>query len=364
MSVTNGGDRIEQQKTSQRGARGSIKSEHTKSKLHDCPPTKDGYRYCLCEDDPLPEVKKMLAKLEGNYAEIGRRFMMPAFVKRKVVLPVVRLSESDRAQQLKLLSDDCMRVKGEKGYCMVRATHCINRDKWYYEATIDEMPNNSATRIGWSQRYANLQAPLGYDIYGYSYRSRLGTKFFQAKGCTFDKGGGYRLGDTIGCMIDLPYGNENNMTLARHLAKSLKETAQVVIDRKKKDSGRVFEDQDIIPENLNICSGSKISYYKNGKFVGTAFHDINDGFYFPTISIYKDAIVSVNFGPVFKYPPEKHNENDNNERIHCDYRPIEELPQLEIIDVTISDLISLIDQQDKNEETILKCIEGSKAEKI
>jgi hypothetical protein len=34
------------------------------------------------------------------------------------------------------------------------------------------MPESSATRLGWAQEYANLQAPLGYDKFGYSWRSR------------------------------------------------------------------------------------------------------------------------------------------------------------------------------------------------
>lgn len=48
----------------------------------------------------------------------------------------------------------------------------VSRGTWYWEATIEEMPEGSATRLGWGQEYANLQAPLGYDKFGYSWRSR------------------------------------------------------------------------------------------------------------------------------------------------------------------------------------------------
>lgn len=44
-------------------------------------------------------------------------------------------------------------------------------------------------------------------------------------------------------------------------------------------------------------------YYKNGVNQGVAFVDINKGAYYPGISLYKSAMVSVNFGPNFKYPP-------------------------------------------------------------
>lgn len=41
------------------------------------------------------------------------------------------------------------------------------------------MIDNSATRIGWGQEYANLQAPLGYDKFGYSWRSRYNYNFLR-----------------------------------------------------------------------------------------------------------------------------------------------------------------------------------------
>lgn len=47
----------------------------------------------------------------------------------------------------------------------------------------------------------------------------------------------------------------------------------------------------------------QIVYYRNGEFVGTAFQDIYAGAYFPTLSVYKSATVSANFGPNFKYQP-------------------------------------------------------------
>lgn len=48
----------------------------------------------------------------------------------------------------------------------------VTNGNWYWETTIEEMPDNSACRIGWSQEFANVQAPLGYDKFGYSWRSR------------------------------------------------------------------------------------------------------------------------------------------------------------------------------------------------
>lgn len=64
------------------------------------------------------------------------------------------------------------------------------------------MPEGSATRLGWGQDYANLQAPLGYDKFGYSWRSKKGTKFHESCGKKYSTG--YGEGDTLGFLIILP----------------------------------------------------------------------------------------------------------------------------------------------------------------
>ena len=80
-----------------------------------------------------------------------------------------------RAPTLKV-SDDRLSATGEKGYALLRASHSVTKGSWYYEVTVKQMPTGSASRIGWSQKLGNLQAPLGYDKFGYSWRSRKGTR--------------------------------------------------------------------------------------------------------------------------------------------------------------------------------------------
>lgn len=66
-----------------------------------------------------------------------------------------------------------------------------------------------------------------------------------------------------------------------------------------------YEDKDLMPEalkNLKSVTSSKIVFFKNGEPQGIAFDNINAGAYYPAISIFKNATVSVNFGPSFKYP--------------------------------------------------------------
>lgn len=66
-----------------------------------------------------------------------------------------------------------------------------------------------------------------------------------------------------------------------------------------------YEDKDKVAEalkNLKTIPNSKIIFFKNGKSQGVAFGGINAGAYYPAVSIFKNATVSVNFGPNFKYP--------------------------------------------------------------
>lgn len=67
-----------------------------------------------------------------------------------------------------------------------------------------------------------------------------------------------------------------------------------------------YEDKDNVAEclkNLKRLAGSKIIFFKNGHCEGVAFQDVYDGSYYPSLSLHKNATVSVNFGPNFKYQP-------------------------------------------------------------
>ena len=68
----------------------------------------------------------------------------------------VLLSLHDRAQQV-TISDDRLTLTGFKFYCTVRANLFVSRGTWYFENKILDMKEGAATRIGWAQRYANLQ---------------------------------------------------------------------------------------------------------------------------------------------------------------------------------------------------------------
>ncbi|KAF5276969.1 hypothetical protein FQR65_LT16109 [Abscondita terminalis] len=162
----------------------------------DHPFNRDGYRYILADPDPHAPCRQEF----DERSDWGGK-SIPGWLYRIWVPSTVLLALHDRAPQLKI-SDDRLAVTGEKGYSMVRATHWVNRGCWYWEATIQEMPEGSAIRMGWGQDYANLQAPVGFDKFGYSWRSMKGTRFHESMGKHYSSG--YGEGDTLGCLIVLP----------------------------------------------------------------------------------------------------------------------------------------------------------------
>lgn len=159
-----------------------FKSELTQPKLPpngfpaEFPFNKDGYRYFLAE----PDINGPHRKEFDESIEFGGK-QIPGWLCRKLMPERILLSLHDRAPQLKV-SDDRLTVTGEKGYCMIRASSGVSHGTWYFEIKINDMPEKSATRIGWAQELANLQTPLGYDKFGYSWRSRKGTKFHESMG--------------------------------------------------------------------------------------------------------------------------------------------------------------------------------------
>ncbi|KAG4068241.1 hypothetical protein HA402_007761 [Bradysia odoriphaga] len=254
------------------------------------PFNKDGYRYILAEPDPHAPFRQ---EFDESADWAGKP--IPGWLYRALSPNSVLLALHDRASQLKI-SEDRLAVTGDKGYCMVRASHFVTRGSWYFEVTIEEMPEGAATRLGWGQEYANLQAPLGYDKFGYSWRSLKGTKFHESNGKSYSEG--YGEGDTLGFLIVLPQTSQN----INYMPNTFKDRPLV-----KFKSHLYYEDKDRVSEtlkNLTPVKGSKIIFFKNGESQGEAFVDIYHGAYYPAISVFKNATVSVNFGPTstFKYP--------------------------------------------------------------
>lgn len=275
------------------------------------PFNKDGYRYILAEEDPH-------AKKEEEDDVPGRP--IPPHLYRVSYPHLVYISLNDRSPQLKI-SDDRLSLTGDKGYAMARATHGVRQGCWYFEVTVDDLTaEGSACRLGWGQDYANLQTPLGFDRFGYSWRSKKGTVFHRSRGKHYSEG--YGTGDVLGFLVELPASNK-----APLLPPSYKDRALI-----KFKNFFHFEEKDSVEETekkLSPCPGSKIVFFKNGVSEGVAFSDVCNGRYYPCFSLYRSAGVTVNFGPSFRHQP--------SDFPH--YCPMSEAADLSVMEGALSDVL-------------------------
>jgi len=253
------------------------------------PFNKDGYRYILAEADPHSPFRQDF----DEATEMAGK-PIPGFLCRVFSTETVLLALHDRAPQVNI-SDDRLSLTGHKFYCTVRSNLFVNRGTWYFEAKIVDLPEGAATRIGWAQKNANLQAPLGFDKFGYSCRSRKGTKFHESIGKHYADGG-YKEGDYLGVLIHLPEIEGKD-----YLPPSFKDKPLI-----KSKSHLYFLEKDRLQENLKglkPLQGSKIVFFKNGETLGEAFTDIYEGDYTPAVATYRNAKVKMNYGPKFRHPP-------------------------------------------------------------
>lgn len=136
-----------------------------------------------------------------------------------------------------------------------------------------------------------MQAPVGYDIYGYGYRDKTGDKVHQGRPVPY--GEKFGAGDVIGVYITLASGNGSLFNFGKRRERLLCTYRGQLY----------FEVKEHIELEPKISNGSTIGFSKNGVYQGIAFEDIFEGPYYASLSLYRGARISMNFGPVFKYPP-------------------------------------------------------------
>ncbi|OIR58854.1 MAG: Set1 complex component Ash2 [Amphiamblys sp. WSBS2006] len=185
----------------------------------------------------------------------------------------VAATQIHTAHQLKVVGNT---VTGHGGYSTAKATHGVSSGKWCYEATVDGCIGHC--RLGWGQILAEKQAPIGYDEYGYCY-SDTG-KFFHCS-LSLSNSETFGLGDVIGCVICIEDGETRPET--------------------QTDPSRTYPPlrKGVYNVEQKISPGSFIEFYKNGVCVGRPFTDIYHGRYYPSVSLFGGASITLNFGPVF-----------------------------------------------------------------
>lgn len=217
----------------------------------------------------------------------------------------VHLSTADRSPPLVLLEPavgderKLPRARGHKGFRSVRASHGVSSGTWYFEVEVRALPGEAAVRLGWSTRKMDLETPVGYSVYSFGLRDRTGE--FVHRGRRKDYGVDFNIGDVVGCLIVLPASLP-----AAHRA-MIKTAEEAWLLYKYVEGGKVPDDAACSFEKAH-CKWSKngvdmgIPEFFTRKKNGDAKSDpVMAATYYPTVSLFREAEVAVNFGPDFRH---------------------------------------------------------------
>lgn len=160
-----------------------------------------------------------------------------------------------------------------KGYCSSKASHGVESGSWYFEVEIIK----GSVRVGWSQALAEIQAPVGYDEYGYAISNKQSKIFHCSRGYSVDMAS--QVG-RIGCLLKISDDMELDTEIARQQIE------------KKYPPLNFLTTYNVKQE---ILKSGEIKFYADGKELSWKFENIYRAKYFPTVSIFGDAVVKVVF---------------------------------------------------------------------
>ncbi|KAJ1458067.1 concanavalin A-like lectin/glucanase domain-containing protein [Pelagophyceae sp. CCMP2097] len=206
-------------------------------------------------------------------------------------------SVQDKAPQL-TLSKDQYTLTGAQGYRAARATHGANAGAWYYEVTIlapaaapqfvgSLLPSvlpPAHYRVGWATRQAYLQAPLGYDQFGFAFCDVQGARY-HASARDDAYGSPFGAGDVVGCLVYLQGDDDEDVCLPE-------------MDLFDGDAAASA------PSEKGKSQKNHIRFYINGIDQGVAFDSVAPGAYYPAVSLFGRGSVTANFGPDWRFPPQ------------------------------------------------------------
>ncbi|KAG2226068.1 hypothetical protein INT45_011685 [Circinella minor] len=230
----------------------------------DHPFNRFGFKYIPCKSSILPHVAYQQTDNEDTRC---------------------RISITDKSPYVSVAQDG-LTVATEKGFRMCRANVGVKEGNWYWEATVQNAQGNKSAdgahvRIGWVRREACLNAPVGYDAYGYGYRDRTGEKMFCSRATKF--GEPFETGDVIGLYIRLP--PKQNTAFKSPGRKRIPIVFKEHLWFEEKDF-RPSKEMEALADPYNkpsdldyqpkIIPGSSIVVFKNGVCQGEMFTDLFD----------------------------------------------------------------------------------------
>ncbi len=158
-----------------------------------------------------------------------------------------RLSYFDRSQDT-LVNKYMDEATVERGWRSCRTNIGFREGRWYVEyKLLKANDGKSNVRFGIARKEASVEAPVGYDGYGYGFRDKLGEKVHLSKPAAFLKNGEeFHAGDVIGLLVELPDMKTQMETAKRQIRdrtttdpeeEERKEELNIAEKDKKKDKG-------------------------------------------------------------------------------------------------------------------------------
>ncbi|CAK9441558.1 uncharacterized protein LODBEIA_P54260 [Lodderomyces beijingensis] len=193
-----------------------------------------------------------------------------------------------------LFSRDCKTITTAQGWRSARANVGIRQGSYYFECKIvnananadsanaDSNANDSAhVRIGLAKREASLEAPVGYDGYGYGLRDIDGYLVFTSRRKNVCIEGGFTTGDVVGFLVELPSLKEQKLQLERYVEEKRSEMpADYRVKRRKtkkkteavEDNVRFNEYDNIVRDQIPTKSKGAL-YYDQFEYTRTKTMD-------------------------------------------------------------------------------------------
>lgn len=172
----------------------------------------------------------------------------------------VRACYFDRAHGVSY-SDDATAVTTLQGWLLARANVGMREGSHYFEFEVVSGNDGSKAhvRIGVGRKEAALEAPVGFDGYGYGLRDKTGQKISLSRPLSF-MDDGFSSGDVIGFVVQLPL-------IEKHRASNVEfaKEFQKVNPRKKKKTAIDSEEQSLNRFG-NIVRDQIPIKYKNGLY--------------------------------------------------------------------------------------------------
>ena len=217
--------------------------------VEDLPVNRRGFKYKLCRPNPL--------FTSNFYATTD----LPPYQ--------ACISLFDRAPAM-LFSKDSMSVTQAKGWRSARSNVGVREGSYYFEFKILNSDKNSHVRVGVARREASLEAPVGYDAYGYGIRDVDGQLMFISRRKNVCVENGFTTGDVIGFLVQLPSLKEHKREIEEFVENK---RAEMSMEHKSKKRKHKWKQISVEENEMFIAHDNIVRDQSPTKSKGALYYD-------------------------------------------------------------------------------------------